>query len=139
MKYLLIIVVGITWVSWSMADMPAYLKDGTITVTLKNGKTYTFSTNEYMVVKRGAKKPAPALEQLATAMKPEPRRNRVRVLGGVGPNGLETTRSASQATVTTTSGAVGGIGYDRLITDEVSVGGAALNNETYLLNIGLDF
>ncbi len=34
-------------------EIPKYLKDGEITVKLKNGKTYTYSTNEYKVVKRG--------------------------------------------------------------------------------------
>ena len=34
-------------------EIPDYLKEGEITVKLKNGKTYTYSTNEYKVVKRG--------------------------------------------------------------------------------------
>ena len=34
-------------------EIPRYLKDGEIIVKLKNGKTYTYSTNEYKVVKRG--------------------------------------------------------------------------------------
>jgi len=36
-------------------DVPTYLKDGTITVTLKNGTIYTYSTNKFMIVKREMK------------------------------------------------------------------------------------
>lgn len=45
------------------SETPGYLKDGIITVTLKNGKSYSFSTNEYMVVKRGAAKTELAKEE----------------------------------------------------------------------------
>ena len=37
-------------------ETPKYMKDGTITVTLKDGSVSKFSTNEYMVVKRVVKK-----------------------------------------------------------------------------------
>ncbi len=49
MTVLLIATVGNTY------PVPKELVDGTITVTTKEGKTYTFSSNEYKVVKRTAK------------------------------------------------------------------------------------
>jgi len=52
MKYLMIALVTMMSTSALAQEVPKYLKDGKITVTLKNGKTYEYSANEYMVVKR---------------------------------------------------------------------------------------
>ena len=35
-----------------LLGQPSYLKDAEVSVTLKNGKTYTYSSNEYKVVPR---------------------------------------------------------------------------------------
>jgi hypothetical protein len=125
-------------------EMPSYLKDGVITVTLKDGKQYTFQANDWKVVPRvsepeqvihlgGAAEPAMEPQVL------EQHKNRVRLLGGYGPNGLNTSRGANAATVSTSHGAVGGVGYDRLLNERWSVGGQMLNNDTYLLDVGFDF
>jgi hypothetical protein len=54
MKFL--IVIALTLITTAIAqEAPDFLKDGQITVKLKNGKEYIFSSNEYMVVKRGSK------------------------------------------------------------------------------------
>lgn len=50
MKNLISLIV--VFISSNSFAMPEYMKDGTITVTLKDGTKYTYSTNEYMVVKR---------------------------------------------------------------------------------------
>ena len=52
MKKLLILMTLFT-LTVKAEEIPNYLKDGEIIVKLKNGKTYTYSTNEYKVVKRG--------------------------------------------------------------------------------------
>lgn len=116
--------------------IPDYLKDGVITVTLKSGKEYKFSTNTHKVVVRGHKHEAPA-QALA---KEAPLRNRIRVLGGSAPSGeLTTSKTSSSATIKTDNDAVVGVGYDRLITDKLSVGGQIQSNDTVLINVGLDF
>lgn len=57
MKTLLTVILAALTFSATANDFPPeFLKDGTITIALKNGKTYTFSTNTHMVVKRGVKK-----------------------------------------------------------------------------------
>lgn len=118
-------------------EIPDYMKDGEIVVTLKDGRKYTFSTNEWKVVRRGSK----AKEQPARlAETPETNRNRIRVLGGVGPSGgLNISSTPSSATISTDSGAVLGVGYDRLINDKLSVGGQIQTNDTVLINVGVDF
>lgn len=121
-------------------EIPSYMKDGTIIMTLKDGKKYTFSTNEYKVVRRGSNKKkqdaAPSKKEESPVAQ---NKNRVRVMGGFGPAKLETTKNSDSATVRLKNDKVGGIGYDRLITDRVSIGGQAQSNGTYLFNIGLDF
>ena len=66
-------------------------------------------------------------------------KNRVRLLGGVGPNGFNPAVSSSNVVVTTTDGLLGGVGYDRMLDDRWSIGGQAFTNRTYTLGIGFDF
>ncbi len=117
-------------------DVPPALKGAVITVTLKNGQSYSFKAEDHKVVPRIDAKPAAKLE---VAKEAAPKRNRVRLIGGSGPTDLETSVGPSSVTVKSTSGAVGGVGYDRLLNNSLSIGGQALTNETYLINLGLDF
>lgn len=55
-KILLMLAFLITMPAAANEIPPKYLEDGVITVTLKSGKQYTFSANEYFVAKRGVKK-----------------------------------------------------------------------------------
>lgn len=59
MKNVIIALTGLLFSLPAMAvgPAPSYLRGATITVTLKNGKTYTFSAEEYAVVKRGEETP----------------------------------------------------------------------------------
>ena len=127
-------------------EIPAYMKDGTITVTLKSGKTYTYSLNEYKVVKRGSGLPAghEAIVELHKKVvelsENQQKKNRVRLMGGYGPSGkLESSVGASSATVKTETGVIGGVGYDRMLNKDISVGGQVQTNKTILLNVGKDF
>jgi hypothetical protein len=116
---------------------PSYLKDGKIVVTLKNGKSYEFSTNEYKVVRRGTGKKSDKKAQ--PAQEEEPSQNRVRLMGGVGPNGFKTSVSPGLAHVETSYGVVGGLGYDRKLGKKYSINGSAYTNGTFSLGLGLDF
>lgn len=151
-----LIILMLVCMSAQAEEVPSYLKDGIIQVTLKNGKQYSFSTNEYKVVKRNSESQCmerleeisalwhkfyaehqfqPSV-QIVTAPKFT---NRVRLLGGVGPTGVGATLSGNSVNINATLGAIGGVGYDRLLNSRFSVGGQALTNQTYLLNIGFDF
>lgn len=126
---------------------PPFLKDATITVTLKSGKTYTFSANDHAVVRREksarqtivveklVEKECKITESQTRAAKP----NRLRVFGGRGPDGIKTSESNGVVTLSPSQGAVGGFGYDRSLNDDVSIGGQVMSNETITLGLGLDF
>jgi hypothetical protein len=126
-------------------EVPKHMRDGKIVVTLKDGKSYEFSTNEYMVVRRKAKSKPVAVapvSQVAVEKVKEPKplnRNRVRLLGSYAPSGFNYSITGDTLTVRSTNGGVVGLGYDRLIGDRFSLGGAILTNGTYLLNAGVDF
>lgn len=117
--------------------VPDYLKDGMITVTLKSGKQYTFSTNEYKVVKRGHEHAAPALVQAEPAAKPS--KVRLRIMGGTGPSGeLNVTKTNTSATIKTDNDAVGAFGLDVSVGKGWSINGQVQTNSSGFLGLGLD-
>lgn len=70
----------------------------------------------------------------------EPRKNRLRLMGGYGPYGLEQEQIGTNTfEVNLKRGIVGGLGYDRLLNNRLSVGAFALTNLTFGLSVGLDF
>lgn len=104
---------------------PEYLKDGVITVKLKNGKEYTFSANEYMVVKRGQKssvaetkgaesKPAPVNQKSSEPL----HKNIVSVEGVYGTNGIDVKRDGSTYEMTEKKGLGLGLQYQRKLNDD---------------------
>lgn len=104
---------------------PDYLKDGVITVKLKNGKEYTFSANEYMVVKRGQK--ISATESKAAESKSAPvnqkpseslHKNIVSVEGVYGTNGIDVKRDGSTYEMTEKKGLGLGLQYQRKLNDD---------------------
>ena len=127
-------------------DVPVMFKDSSITTTLKNGKTFTFDGNKYMVVLRKAKhclRDSSLVivdkNELIRLRDNQQKLNRVRVMGGVGPTGFRSDTNYSSVDVTTKRGAVGGIGYDRMLNKSISAGAQVLSNGTYTLGLGLDF
>jgi hypothetical protein len=138
MKYLLIALVLIA--QPVLATQPAYLKDATITVTLTNGKTYTYSANEYMVVKRGQAKAATQTQTAAPTYSPEKEQPyRITLHGGVGFEGQDVTQAPNQVNVEERKAFVFGASLSRKVSDKVSVGATALSNETFLFGLGFDF
>ena len=128
-------------------EVPKALKDAVITVTLTNGKVYTFSANEWMVVRR---KKASEIAKIADDKKKaedsdkkdsdkEVKRNRIAVHGGVGLLGLESSSNGSVVTIQEKTVPVFGISLSRLLTDKYSVTGTILSNRTFTLGLGLDF
>jgi len=149
MKLIIAIISVLAFSTAYAQEVPSYLKDATITVTLKNGKTYSYSANEYFVAKRGQKKSESSSPLGPVASEPAQKasqpvassqnKNRIRAFGGVGPTGFSSSSNGSSLSVQTKSGAVGGVGYDRMVSDKVSVGGQAISNGTVTIGVGLDF
>jgi hypothetical protein len=126
-------------------EVPELLRDSKIVTTLKNGKTYSFDGNEYMVVRRKAKK-KPAEEKVEVEkkaydklVKNQQKQNRVRLIAGVGPSGFNSRTKTNYVEVKTENDALGGVGYDRMLNDTISIGGQVLSNGTYAVGVGLDF
>jgi len=127
-------------------EMPEYMKDGKITVTLKDGKSYTFSTNEYMVVKRHAKKEVTPAAPTATAVAQQPKEEkqahkyRLTALVGYGYTGKlndETTKSTVD--VTQDKGVIGGLAGQIDLNKDYHLMGEVLTNQSFLLGIGKGF
>jgi hypothetical protein len=132
-------------------EVPAYMKDAVITVKLKSGAEYKFSGNTHAVVLRSSSnklKPAIIVEKLVEVDKlvevcsePEKELNKNRIKGviGAGPTGLKTNTEGTTTKVTSKFGPLLGIGYDRLLNEDISVNGQIMTNGTATLGLGLDF
>ncbi len=123
-------------------DVPNYLKGALIIVRLADGRESTVPAEQFKVVPRRQQFIVTKLEtsRVTSCITNEPRKNRVAVLGGYGArNGLTTSRSGDTVTVESSSGAVGGAQYQRMLNDRWSVGVQGQTNETGSLLLGLDF
>lgn len=127
-------------------EVPSYLKDGVITVTLKDGKVYTFSANEYKVVKRGAKaKPIAKVEkseqqQAPAAPAQESHKNRISLLVGHGLTGkMNLSSGPSTVDVQQDRDVIGGVMLQRDLNKDYHLIGGALTNKTFLLGVGVGF
>ena len=129
-------------------EAPKYLKGAEITVTLKNGKTYTFKSEEYAVVPRNGMGQVVVLQnQLASVAKKIERKELVknkknRIYGLIGrgnTGGLDTSTNGSRYETTQDVGTVGGIGYQRKLNETINAGVQVQNNGTTSLSLGLDF
>lgn len=150
MKYLLTITLVLSSLSVFAEDIPTYLKDGVITVTLKDGKQYTFSANEYKVVKRGSKaKVEVAQEEIKQAQeevsKPaqvvESKRHKHIVSGELvrSENGLDTTTQANEVNIKTKKEIGVGIQYQYNIYRDLYLGGRFDSNGGTGINFGVGF
>jgi len=126
--------------------VPKELIDGEITVTTKAGKIYKFSSNEYKVVKRTQKMEVmPSVVVINNilikpAMLEEQKKNRIRLMIGSGPSdSLSIESNPTYMKFAVKRELILGASYDRIIDNNISVGGTALSNSTFLVNIGLDF
>ena len=75
-----------------------------------------------------------------TVLVPVYRKNRISLLGGVGPMGLsKNTLGAQHYTVEQDYVPVAGLGYSRSLNDRLSLGFTAFTNCSYFINFGFDF
>lgn len=120
-------------------DIPSYLKDGTITVTLKDGKTYTFSTNEYKVVSRKQVKTQLVNPVLTKVEHKETKKNLVSIEAVSSQNGLDVEHSASTTNVETKRKVGAGLMYQRNFYKNYWFGGRVDSNGGGALNLGVGF
>lgn len=142
MKKLIILVTLLFSVS-AMAEMPKYLEGATVTVTLKNGETHSFKSEEYAIVRRQSMQ-SPIAKQIIQAVKDERlvtnKKNRVFLLGGYGSTGdLKSSTDGNTYEVKHKKGVVGGVGYQRKVSQKVNIGGQVQTNGTALISVGTDF
>lgn len=139
MKYLIILLTMFAVVAQA-EEMPKYLKDGVITVTLKNGKTYTYSANEYKVVRRGAKAVPVQVSDSKPAPMPEAKaehKNRISVVVGYGLNGrLKDSNTASTVDVEQRKGVVGGVVLQHDLNKDYHIMGGTMTNTPIFLGVG---
>ena len=127
---------------------------GTITVDKGVGKQQTYSTDDYVVVKKRkgpvVKKPphvcpVPEVREKEVIVTKEviktvePKKNEVKLLGGVGPSGYETELLPTSFHMSQGYQATFGLGYERHLTEEWSLEAIACTNETALLGVGYSF
>lgn len=144
MKYLVLVM--LFSVNCFAQKVPEYLKDGVITVTLKNGKTHTFSANEYAVVKREEKKlpvENTVVQQTHTTVVFQERKVNKHIISGEllsSRNGGLRDKSTANTVEIETERRVGvGIMYQNNIYDNIYLGGRVDSNGGAGINLGLGF
>jgi len=123
-------------------DVPNHLKGATITVTLADGKSSTVPAELFKVVPRKQEKIVTKVQntKVVSCTNNITSKNRVSALGGYGSQGgLNVSNNGSRVEVESKMGAVGGLQYQRLLTDELSVGVQVQTNSASSLLIGFDF
>jgi hypothetical protein len=128
----------------AFAEIPEYLKDGVVTVTLKDGTVHTFSSNDYKVVPRVQQ--VPELEiQLAEestpkqAPKVDHNKNQLILHLGVGMNGLTSSGTNNSVLVEESREGVSGLTYCRNLTADGGVCATGMTNQTFTLGLSLEF
>jgi len=123
-------------------DVPNHLRGKEICIRdPKTGVSDCVSTDQFKMVPRLQQFIVTKTKQVDKLVcKQDLKKNRISLLAGNGPKeGLETSKTASKVSVETDVGLVGGLQYQRLLNDRISLGGQLQSNEAVLLNIGLDF
>ena len=127
----------------------APLKTGeTVLIVGKDGKSRSFSHDDFAVVPRRRKKkvlavapkPAPApMVCPEAAPAPKDNKNTVKLYAGVGPRGYETEIFSSSLHISQGYEFVMGVGYSRQLDRTWSVEAVGLTNYTALLGVGYSF
>lgn len=119
--------------------IPEYMKDGVITVTLKDGNVYTYSTNDHKVVTRGSsKKVEPKLVEVVK-VNVESKKNRVTLHSGMGFKGFNTEVSGSLVKLREQRVIVFGASYSRMLDKQLSGTISAFSNGTVTFGLGVDY
>lgn len=156
MKKLLIIALTILTIpAFAVGPAPEALKGGVITVTLKDGKVYTFSSDEYAVVKRGvegntvseaelkqtAKNAFEAGKMVSEGKTRSTQVNKNIISVGVvrSQNGLDYTHDATTHVISTQYEIGASLMYQRNFFKDLYLGGRVDTNSGAEVNLGLGF
>ena len=125
-------------------DVPSHLKGATIIVRLANGKQTEVPAEQFKVVPRKQQylvtRTLKTFNTTCQEAAVKANKNRVALLAGYGADeGLSKSVSGSKVKVESNVGTVGGLQYQRLITETISIGLQGQTNQTGSLIIGLDF
>jgi len=122
-------------------DVPKFLEGAVIIVRTADGRESTVPAEKFKVVPRKQQFITTKTKQLEkTVCSAEQNKNRVALLGGQGPKGgFDKSATATTVTVESRVGVIGGLQYQRLVTDRISVGAQLQDNKSALLSVGLDF
>ena len=144
MKYVTAIFMMFALPALAVGPAPEYLQGGTITVTLKDGKSYTFSADEYAVVKRGSESAKPTMvaeeaSKTVLVVQKAEKKNRVTMHAGTGYYKMRDSYVDNAYTISQSRDALLGISYSRKLNEEFSIGGTIHTNETITFDVGVDF
>lgn len=131
MKFLLIMLILFNLSSFA-EDVPKAFKDSDIKRTLKNGVVQAFDGDQYMIVKRGAKKKE---QKPIIVEKQIHKKNAIKVFIGYGPNELHAINNGAELD----KDAFIGIGYERMLNKEFSVEIIGNTNESIMIGGGYHF
>lgn len=126
---------------------PEWLKDGVVSVTLKNGNVHHFDSNKWKVVKRIKRKPcpkpricpSPTIKWRERKVKVTTyKRNRISVLAGYGPIGLQATdiEDSKHFEIKKEFGPITGLRYTRGLSPSWSLSIEVLTNHTGAMALG---
>lgn len=120
--------------------VPEHLKGATIIVRTADGKEMSVPAEQFKVVPRKQQFMVTKVKQVSKMMCSAELKNRVSLLAGDGPrDGLKRTETPTTVTIESKTGVVGGVQYQRLLTDRISVGAQVQSNESALISVGLEF
>lgn len=123
-------------------DVPSHLKGAKIIVELANGQRSEVPAEQFKVVPRKQERLISRVKDRITETCIESKNslNRVMILGGYGAKeGIDRTNKTTSTKLESNVGVVGGLQYQRLLNEQISVGVQGQTNQTGSLMIGLDF
>lgn len=133
----------VTGTKYFGTDVPSHLRGATIIVRLANGKESVVPAERFKVVPRVQQE---IITEITQKVNTEctlnvTSKNRVSALGGHGSrNGVNVAKSSSTAVeIENDRGLVGGLQYQRLLNDVLSVGAQVQTNQTGSILLGVDF
>jgi hypothetical protein len=149
----IILTMTMTLPAFAVGPAPKELKGGKIVVTTADGKTYTFSSDEYAVVKRGSEATvtkAEAVEiakthldegrkQGAEAQDEKIGKNIISVGAVRSKNGFDTKMTNSTVDVESRKDIGASVQYQRRFNDNKYLGGRVDTNGGAEINIGVGF
>tara|TARA_R110000868_G_C10973188_1_gene771597 strand:- start:113427 stop:113873 length:447 start_codon:yes stop_codon:yes gene_type:complete len=148
MRIIILLTLLLVSFTTSAAEMPKYLEGATVTVTLKNGKTYSYKSEDMAVVPRlglGSgmiyKKHFELVHnKLKRREIVKNKRHRFYGLLGIGTTGdLQSRTDGSEYTIEQDEGNVYGLGYQYKLTNTLNIGLLLQDNKTTSFSLGADF